>query len=91
MSACAGRKVTTIEGLTASGRAARIQAAWVEHQVPQCGFCQSGMIVSTVALLESNATPSDDDIATAVTNICRCGTYPRIRRAIKTAATGEPA
>jgi isoquinoline 1-oxidoreductase alpha subunit len=64
-----------------------LQAAWIAHQVPQCGYCQSGMLMAAAALLAKNANPSDADIDTAITNICRCGTYPRIRDAIKTAAT----
>jgi isoquinoline 1-oxidoreductase subunit alpha len=86
LSAVAGRKVTTIEGL-ASAPAKAVQAAWVELQVPQCGYCQSGQIMSATALLESNPAPSDADIDGAMSgNICRCGTYSRIRAAIHTAA-----
>jgi isoquinoline 1-oxidoreductase subunit alpha len=86
LSAVAGRKVTTIEGL-ASAPAKAVQAAWVELQVPQCGYCQSGQIMSATALLESNPTPTDADIDGAMSgNICRCGTYSRIRAAIHTAA-----
>ncbi len=81
----AGRLVTTIEGLS-EGRNHPLQAAWVEEQVPQCGYCQSGMLMAASALLESNPDPSDDDIDQAITNICRCGTYTRIRRAIHSAA-----
>jgi isoquinoline 1-oxidoreductase subunit alpha len=86
LSAVAGRKVTTIEGL-ASAPAKAVQAAWVELQVPQCGYCQSGQIMSATALLESNSAPTDADIDGAMSgNICRCGTYSRIRAAIHTAA-----
>ena len=86
LSAVAGRKVTTIEGL-ASAPAKAVQAAWVELQVPQCGYCQSGQIMSATALLEKNPTPTDADIDGAMSgNICRCGTYSRIRAAIHTAA-----
>ena len=86
LSAVAGRKVTTIEGLT-SAPAKAVQAAWVEVQVPQCGYCQSGQIMSATALLESNPAPTDADIDGAMSgNICRCGTYSRIRDAIHTAA-----
>jgi isoquinoline 1-oxidoreductase alpha subunit len=86
LSAVAGRKVTTIEGL-ASAPAKAVQAAWVELQVPQCGYCQSGQIMSATALLESNPAPTDADIDGAMSgNICRCGTYSRIRAAIHTAA-----
>ncbi len=73
------RAITTIEGL---GGAHPAQAAWVKAQVPQCGYCQSGMIMAVAALLAENPAPSDTDIDYAITNICRCGTYPRIRRAI---------
>ena len=86
LSAVSGRKVTTIEGL-ASAPAKAVQAAWVELQVPQCGYCQSGQIMSATALLESNPAPTDADIDGAMSgNICRCGTYSRIRAAIHTAA-----
>ena len=86
LSAVAGRKVTTIEGL-ASAPAKAVQAAWVELQVPQCGYCQSGQIMSATALLESNPAPTDADIDGAMSgNICRCGTYSRIRAAIHSAA-----
>ncbi len=80
-----GRSVTTVEGLS-EGRDHPLQAAWIEEQVPQCGYCQSGMLMAASALLESNPNPSDDDIDQAITNICRCGTYTRIRRAIHSAA-----
>jgi len=86
LSAVAGRKVTTIEGLT-SAPAKALQSAWVKLQVPQCGYCQSGQIMSATALLESNSTPSDADINSAMSgNICRCATYSRIRAAIHAAA-----
>lgn len=86
LSAVAGKHVTTIEGLQ-SKPAKAVQAAWVGLQVPQCGYCQSGQIMSATALLEKNAAPSDADIDAAMSgNICRCGTYPRIRAAIHTAA-----
>ena len=86
LSAVAGRKVTTIEGL-ASAPAKAVQAAWVELQVPQCGYCQSGQIMSATALLETNPAPSDADIDGAMSgNICRCATYSRIRAAIHAAA-----
>jgi isoquinoline 1-oxidoreductase subunit alpha len=81
---CEGRFVTTIEGLSRD-RTHPVQQAWVAEQVPQCGFCQSGMIMSAAALLRRNADPSDDEIDAAMTGICRCGTYPRIRAAIKRA------
>ena len=81
-----GRAVTTIEGLSEDGDHP-VQAAWKEHNVPQCGYCQTGQMMQAVALLSTNTNPSDDDIDNAMQgNICRCGTYPRIRAAIKTAA-----
>jgi isoquinoline 1-oxidoreductase alpha subunit len=88
VSAVAGRSVTTIEGLNSEvGQA--LQEAWVAEQVPQCGYCQSGQIMSAAALLEDNPNPSDDDISSAMNgNLCRCMAYKRIRKAIKTAANG---
>lgn len=83
----AGENITTIEGLAPAGSPTAVQTAWIAEQVPQCGYCQSGMIMAATALLASNANPSDDDIDTAMTNICRCGSYPRIRKAIKRAAS----
>ena len=86
VSVAAGRRVTTIEGLSASGDHP-VQKAWMEVDVPQCGFCQSGQIMSAVALLAAKGEPSDADIDTGMTgNICRCGTYQRIRAAIHRAA-----
>ena len=86
VSSVAGKRITTIEGLDSrEGKA--IQAAWVEHAVPQCGYCQSGQIMSAAALLEKNPKPTDADIDSAMSgNICRCATYVRIRAAIKSAA-----
>ncbi len=78
--------ITTIEGLS-TDRSHPVQQAWVEEQVPQCGYCQSGMIMAVSALLAENAQPSDDDIDATITNICRCGTYNRIRKAIHRAAS----
>ena len=85
ISSVAGRQVTTIEGLKSeSGELHPLQQAWIEHQVPQCGYCQSGQLMSASALLESNPNPSDADIDAAMSgNICRCGMYGRIREAIK--------
>jgi len=80
-----GKSVTTIEGLSADGTHP-VQLAWIEHDVPQCGYCQSGQIMAAVALLKENPKPSDADINREMTNICRCGTYPRIRAAIHRAA-----
>ncbi|MGR8919542.1 MAG: (2Fe-2S)-binding protein [Gammaproteobacteria bacterium] len=88
LAAAAGSAVTTIEGLAENGELHPVQQAWIAHQVPQCGYCQSGMILSTVALLNGNPQPSDADIDAGVTNICRCGTYPRVRRAIHALAAG---
>jgi aerobic-type carbon monoxide dehydrogenase small subunit (CoxS/CutS family) len=86
VSAAAGKKVTTIEGLTADG-SHPVQKAWVAHQVPQCGYCQSGQIMQAVALLATTPKPTDAQIDTAMAgNICRCGTYQRIRAAIHSAA-----
>jgi isoquinoline 1-oxidoreductase alpha subunit len=78
-----GRKVTTIEGL---GGKSALQKAWIEKQVPQCGYCQSGMLMAATALLARKPRPTDADIDAAITNLCRCGTYPRIKSAIKAAA-----
>jgi isoquinoline 1-oxidoreductase alpha subunit len=80
-------KITTIEGLSADGLSHPIQAAWLQHDVPQCGYCQSGQIMAAAALLNANPKPSDAEVADAMTNICRCGTYQRIREAIRTAAS----
>jgi len=82
-----GRKITTIEAMAASPIGKKVQAAWIEMDVPQCGYCQSGQIMSAVALLSTNPKPTDADIDKAMEgNICRCGTYPRIRAAIHAAA-----
>ena len=86
VSGVTGRSVTTIEGLASGHDMHAVQAAWIEHQVPQCGYCQSGMIMAVVALLEVNHAPSDAEIDASVTNICRCGTYERVRRAIHSLA-----
>jgi len=80
-----GAAITTIEGLSADSTHP-VQRAWLEHDVPQCGYCQSGQIMAVAALLESNPKPSDAEIDDAITNICRCGTYERIRRAVHRAA-----
>jgi isoquinoline 1-oxidoreductase alpha subunit len=79
-------KVTTIEALAANGTLNAIQKAWVDHDVPQCGYCQSGMIMAATSLLKEKPKPTDQDIDEAITNICRCGTYTRIRAAIHSAA-----
>lgn len=91
LSAIAGKNITTIEGLP-SDASHPIQQAWIEHNVPQCGYCQSGQIMSAVALLSDNPNPDDAAIDTAMQgNICRCGTYPRIKAAIKDAAKKQAA
>jgi isoquinoline 1-oxidoreductase subunit alpha len=82
----AGKTVQTIEGLGTASRPHALQAAWIAEQVPQCGYCQSGMLMAAAALLEKKPRPSDADIDEAITNICRCGTYQRVRAAIKRAA-----
>ena len=81
-----GKEIRTIEGLAQEGQLSAVQQAWIEHQVPQCGYCQSGMIMAAEALLDKNPEPSDQDIDEAITNICRCGTYQRARQAIHTAS-----
>lgn len=86
VSAAATQKITTVEGLSENNNHP-VQQAWIAEQVPQCGYCQSGQIMAAAALLKRNSNPSDQDIDAAMQgNICRCGTYPRIRKAIKTAA-----
>ena len=88
----AGKSITTIEGLAGpDGALAALQKAWIEHQVPQCGYCQSGQIMAAAALLAATPKPSDAEIDAAMTNICRCGTYPRIRAAIRAVAGITPA
>lgn len=85
VSAAEGADITTIEGLAvnAAGGLTAVQQAWIEHQVPQCGYCQSGMIMAVSALLAASPAPTDAEIDGAITNVCRCGTYPRIRTAIR--------
>ncbi len=83
----AGKNITTLEGLSESAENLHpIQQAWIEEQVPQCGYCQSGFMMAAAKLLEEKPNPSDDDIKNGITNICRCGTHPRIIKAIKRAA-----
>jgi isoquinoline 1-oxidoreductase alpha subunit len=90
VSAAAGKRITTIEAIGATPAGKKIQQAWLELDVPQCGYCQSGQIMSAAALLAANPKPSDADIDSAMAgNICRCGTYPRIRAGIKRAAAGK--
>ncbi len=79
-------EITTIEGISQGNELHAVQEAWMKHSVPQCGYCQSGQIMAAVALLEENPAPSDEDINDAMTNLCRCGTYPKIKAAIKDAA-----
>jgi len=81
-----GKKVTTIEGLAVNGTLTKVQKAWVENEVPQCGYCQSGMIMAVSALLAKKPKPTDADIDAAITNICRCGTFQQVRAAIHAAA-----
>jgi isoquinoline 1-oxidoreductase subunit alpha len=88
ISAADGGTVTTIEGLAAGGTLNAVQEAWVAHQVPQCGYCQSGMIMAVSALLAETPKPNDQQIDAAITNICRCGTFARVRRAIHAIAQG---
>ena len=82
VSALGDAEITTIEGLGAT-QIHRVQQAWIDHQVPQCGYCQSGMIMAVAGLLQRSPNASDDEIDESITNICRCGTYPRIRKAIR--------
>ena len=86
VSAAEGKQITTIEGLAVNGVLTKVQKAWLEHDVPQCGYCQSGMIMAVAALLKDKPHPTDADIDAAITNICRCGTFQQVRAAIHTAA-----
>ncbi len=85
VSAATGKHITTIEGLSRHGLHP-VQQAWIDHEVPQCGYCQTGMIMTAVALLERHPHPTDDQIDAAMTNLCRCGTYARVRKAIHAVA-----
>ena len=100
VSAVEGQEITTIEGLASAAAGSKtssyepinskltaVQQAWIDHQVPQCGYCQSGMIMAVSSLLAQNPNPSDEDIDSSITNVCRCGSYPRVRRAIRSLAT----
>ena len=89
ISAADGQHVTTIEGLAQQGTLHQVQHAWITHQVPQCGYCQSGMIMAVVGLLAKIPNPTDEEIDAGLTNICRCGTFARVRAAIHQAAAGE--
>jgi len=91
VSAIEGAEITTIEGLATNAAPTPVQQAWIEHQVPQCGYCQSGMIMAVSALLTSNPAPSEEQIDGAISNICRCGTYPRIRQAIQSLVSSTTA
>jgi isoquinoline 1-oxidoreductase alpha subunit len=82
-----GKQITTIEGLAQNGTLHKVQKAWVDHDVPQCGYCQSGMIMAVAALLKDKPKPSDEDINREITNICRCGTYQQVREAIHAATS----
>ena len=86
ISEAVGRQITTIEGLAANGVLTKVQQAWVNNDVPQCGYCQSGMIMAVTALLRKKPKPTDADIDEAITNICRCGTFQQVREAIHAAA-----
>jgi len=86
LSAVAGRQITTIEGLAQNGVLHKVQKAWLDHDVPQCGYCQCGMIMAVAALLKDKPKPSDADIDANITNICRCGTFQQVRAAIHAAA-----
>jgi isoquinoline 1-oxidoreductase alpha subunit len=81
-----GKKITTIEGLAVDGKLSRVQQAWLEHVVPQCGYCQPGLIMAVAAFLTEKPKPTDTDIDAAITNICRCGTFQQVREAIHAAA-----
>lgn len=86
VSAVEGKQITTIEGLAANGTLHRVQKAWIDNDVPQCGYCQTGMIMAVAALLKQKPKPTDSDINSEITNICRCGTFQQVREAIHAAA-----
>ena len=86
VSAAEGRKIATIEGQAQGGVLSKVQQAWLEHDVPQCGYCQAGMIMAVTALLKEKPQPTDADIDAAITNICRCGTFQQVRAAVHAAA-----
>ena len=89
VAAVEGKKITTIEGLAQKGVLTKVQKAWLENDVPQCGYCQSGMIMAVTALLKEKPKPTDADIDAAITNICRCGTFQQVREAIHAAAKAK--
>jgi len=86
VAAVVGKKITTIEGLASGSVLHKVQKAWLDHEVPQCGYCQAGMIMAVAALLKDTPKPTDADIDARITNICRCGTFQQVREAIHTAA-----
>ncbi len=86
-SAVAGKSITTIEGLATGGKLNKLQQAWLDHDVPQCGYCQAGMLMAAAALLREKPKPTDADIDAGITNICRCGTFQEVRKAIHAAAS----
>jgi isoquinoline 1-oxidoreductase alpha subunit len=86
VSTAVGKRITTIEGLATNGVLHKVQKAWVDHEVPQCGYCQTGMIMAVAALLKDKPKPTDADIDGSITNICRCGTFQQVREAIHAAA-----
>ena len=86
VSAAEGKQITTIEGLATGGVLHKVQQAWLDHDVPQCGYCQAGMIMAVAALLRDKPQPTDADIDATITNICRCGTFQQVREAIRAAA-----
>jgi isoquinoline 1-oxidoreductase subunit alpha len=87
VSAVEGKQITTIEGLAQGGALHKVQKAWIDHDVPQCGYCQCGMIMAVAALLKEKPSPTDADIDNSITNICRCGTFQQVRAAIHAAAS----
>jgi isoquinoline 1-oxidoreductase alpha subunit len=87
VSAAEGKQITTIEGLATNGALHKVQKAWIDNEVPQCGYCQTGMIMAVAALLKDKPKPTDDDINREITNICRCGTFQQVREAIHAAAS----
>lgn len=87
--AAEGKRITTIEGLADGDALHRVQQAWIDHEVPQCGYCQTGMIMTVAALLEEKPNPTDADIDARVTNLCRCGTYKEVRKAVHAAAKAK--
>ena len=91
VAAVQGKKITTIEGLAVNGVLTKVQKAWLEHEVPQCGYCQSGMIMAVAGLLAQIPKPTDEEIDAGLTNVCRCGTFARVRAAIHEAAGSEGA